>query len=63
MTPDTGQHLDVRLDPLARRHRGQRPWRGYPYLLGDASAAVELALDENGLQQRRVFPLMRSGRT
>jgi hypothetical protein len=21
VTPDTGQHLDVRLDPLARRHR------------------------------------------
>ena len=21
MTPDTGQHLDVRLDPRARRHR------------------------------------------
>ena len=38
MTPDTGQHLDVRLDRLACRRAGQRARCGYPYSLGEAGA-------------------------
>ncbi len=38
---DARQHLDVRLDRLARRHRGQQPGRGEPDSLGDPGAAID----------------------
>ncbi len=41
MAADAGQHLDVRLDPLARRHRGQWPGGRKFYSLGDTGAPVD----------------------